>query len=60
MSMSSEARGTLLQYGGVLVVYVVLGLWLTSWVLNWIVGPLFPLLAIEVAPRMARSLARVR
>ena len=28
--------------------------------LNWIVGPLFPLVAIELAPRLTRSLVRTR
>jgi hypothetical protein len=35
-----------------LVVYVALGLVLKSAVLNWIVGPLFPLLFLYVLPRL--------
>ena len=47
-------------YVTILVAYVALGLWLTSYVLNWIVGPLFPLVIIELLPRATRSVVRVR
>jgi hypothetical protein len=40
------------------VVYVVLGLLTRSVVLNWIVGPLFPLLALYVVPRLVGDLIR--
>jgi len=35
----------------VLVIYVALGVWLKSFVLNWIIGPLFLLIALELVPR---------
>ena len=38
------------------VAYVVLGLLTRSVVLNWIVGPLFPLLALYLVPRVIRKL----
>ena len=42
-----------------LVVYVVLGFTTKSLVLNWILGPLFPLLLLYVAPRtLARAFRR--
>lgn len=34
-----------------LVVYAVLGVVLKSFVLNWVIGPLFLLLALDVIPR---------
>jgi uncharacterized membrane protein len=37
----------------VFVLYVVLGLLAKSAVLNWIVGPLFPLLVLYVIPHLA-------
>lgn len=40
-----------------LAVYVVLGFFLKTWVLNWIVGPLFPLLALYVLPTVLRRLS---
>jgi hypothetical protein len=40
------------------VVYVVLGLLTRSVVLNWIVGPLFPLLFLYVVPRLAGDLIK--
>ena len=36
--------------------YVALGLLTGSVVLNWIVGPLFPLLALYLVPRAVRKL----
>lgn len=41
------------------VAYVVLGLFLKSVVLNWIVGPLFLLIVLYLVPRAA-GLVRVR
>jgi hypothetical protein len=43
-------------YLAALVVYVVLGLVFRSVVLNWIVGPLFLLLALYLLPLAARRL----
>jgi hypothetical protein len=40
------------------VVYVVLGVLTRSVVLNWIVGPLFLLLALYVVPKLAGDLLR--
>jgi hypothetical protein len=34
-----------------LVIYVILGVTVKSWVLNWVIGPLFLLLALDVLPR---------
>jgi hypothetical protein len=42
-------------YALVLLVYVALGLLTRSVVLNWIIGPLFLLLALYVLPRALRS-----
>jgi len=39
-------------------VYIALGLVASSAVLNWIVGPLFPLLALWVVPRVAHVASR--
>lgn len=39
-------------YGVALVLYIVAGYFLKSVVLNWIVGPLFPLLALYFVPRL--------
>ena len=41
-------------YLAALVAYVVLGLFVTSGVLNWIVGPLFLLVTLDVGPRALR------
>ena len=40
-----------LPFAVALVVYVILGLTLKSFFLNWIIGPLFLLLALDVLPR---------
>jgi len=40
------------------VVYLVLGVLTRSVVLNWIVGPLFPLLALYVVPKLAGDLIK--
>jgi hypothetical protein len=40
------------------VAYVALGLLTRSVVLNWVVGPLFPLLALYVVPRVVGGLIR--
>ena len=42
----------------VLVVYVGLGLLTRSVVLNWVVGPLFPLLTLYLLPRAVSGLVR--
>ena len=42
-----------LAYVVALAVYVALGFWLRSVVLNWIVGPLFLLIVLSVIPRLA-------
>jgi hypothetical protein len=34
-----------------LVIYVILGVTVKSWVLNWVIGPLFLLLTLDVLPR---------
>ena len=39
-------------------VYVVLGIATRSVVLNWIVGPLFPLIVLYLLPLAVRSLVR--
>jgi hypothetical protein len=36
------------------VVYIILGVFLKSIVLNWIVGPLFPLLVVSLIPKWVR------
>lgn len=43
-------------YAVLLVVYVGLGLAAGTLVLNWIVGPLFPVLALHVTPRLVRRM----
>ncbi len=47
-------------YVATLVAYVALGFFLRSVVLNWIVGPLVPLLALYLVPRLVRSRAASR
>ena len=42
-------------YLATLVVYIVLGFFLKSVVLNWIVGPMFLLVALHLLPRLVRS-----
>jgi hypothetical protein len=44
-----------LAYVVALVVYVALGYWLRSAILNWIVGPLFLLIVLSVVPRLVRK-----
>lgn len=41
-------------WGILLAVYVALGLVVKSAVLNWIVGPLFPLVFLYLVPRWVR------
>ena len=50
-----EASPPLLAYAGALVVYIGLGYVLRSVVLNWVVGPLFLLVALYLLPRLVRS-----
>jgi hypothetical protein len=40
-----------LPFAVALVAYVILGVTLKSFFLNWIIGPLFLLLALDVLPR---------
>lgn len=40
------------------LVYLALGLLTRSVVLNWIVGPLFPLIALYLVPRAVTALVR--
>jgi hypothetical protein len=42
-------------WGVLLAVYVVFGLLVKSFVLNWIVGPLFPLFFLYLLPRFLRG-----
>ncbi|MET0739390.1 MAG: hypothetical protein ABW035_14005 [Acidimicrobiales bacterium] len=41
----------LLPFAVALVIYVILGVTLKSFFLNWIIGPLFLLLSLDVLPR---------
>jgi hypothetical protein len=50
--------GTLVAYSGAFVAYVVLGLVTRNWVLNWVVGPLFPVLVLYVAPHAVATIWR--
>lgn len=45
-------------YAVLLAAYVALGLITGVAVLNWVVGPLFPLLVLHVLPRAGRRIAR--
>lgn len=47
-----STRTAWIAYGVLLVVYVALGVVLKSVVLNWIVGPLFPVVLLAVVPRL--------
>ena len=46
-------------YAVALAIYVVAGVFLKTWVLNWIIGPLFLLIALYLVPTGARRLARI-
>ena len=46
-------------YATAFIVYVALGLLTRNWVLNWVVGPLFPVLALYALPRGA-AMIRLR
>jgi hypothetical protein len=50
------ARGDWWRYAAALALYVALGLTTKSVVLNWIVGPLFPLLVLHLIPSLWRRL----
>ena len=50
----------LLAYVAALVLYIALGFFFRSVVLNWIVGPLFPLLGLYLLPRLVRSRASTK
>lgn len=41
-------------YGAALALYIAAGFFVKSAVLNWIVGPLFPLIALYLVPRLLR------
>lgn len=45
-------------YGVALILYIVAGFYTKSVVLNWIVGPLFPLVALYLVPRLFRRRKR--
>jgi hypothetical protein len=45
-------------YGVALVVYVALGIFTKTVVLNWIIGPLFLLLVLYLIPTLVRRVAR--
>jgi hypothetical protein len=45
-------------YGVALVLYIVAGYFMKSAVLNWIVGPLFPLVVLYFVPRLLRRQKR--
>ena len=45
-------------YAVALVVYVAAGYYLKSWLLNWIVGPLFLVVVLYVVPTAVRRLRR--
>lgn len=49
---------TFLQYAAAFTAYVVLGMLTKSFVLNWIVGPLWLVLVLHVLPRSLRRLSR--
>ena len=49
-----DERGVWWRYGLALVAFVALGLATKSVVLNWIIGPLFPLLVLYVIPSFWR------
>ena len=54
------ARSFWIQHSVALVFYVALGLFLKSVVINWIAGPLFPLIVLHLIPRAARHRLGVR
>ncbi len=59
--MSLETRVDRIVFALAAVTYVVLGIWIGSVVLNWIVGPLYLVLVTWVAtPVVTRSLERAR
>jgi uncharacterized membrane protein YfcA len=43
-----------LLYALAAAIYIPLGVWLRTPILNWIVGPLFPFLVVYLAPRLLR------
>ena len=55
-----ESWRLLVRYSVALCLYVALGLALKVVVLNWIIGPLFPLVALELVPRATRRVRRQR
>lgn len=46
-------------YAAALVVYVVAGYFLKTWLLNWIVGPLFLLIVLYLVPTGISRLLRI-
>lgn len=53
-SGAEEGRSVWLAYGFALVLYLVLGYLTKSVVLNWVIGPLFPLIVLYVIPSFWR------
>lgn len=54
-----EGSETAVRYAAALILYIAIGYFTKSAVLNWIVGPLFPLLVLYLLPR-ASDLVRGR
>ena len=48
-----EGRATAALYAVALLAYIAIGYFTKSVVLNWVVGPLFPLLVLYLLPRVA-------
>jgi hypothetical protein len=49
--MPDARRREALAWAAAFVAYVALGYWTKGLVLNWIVGPLFPLFVLVLIPR---------
>lgn len=45
-------------YAAALAVYIGAGFFLKSVLLNWVVGPLFPLVALYLVPRLVRKVTK--
>ncbi len=56
--MSADQEVGIGWYAAALAAYVVLGVLTKSVVLNWVVGPLFPLLVLYLLPRGVSALRR--
>lgn len=55
---TSRRHEEAILYAVAAVVYAALGLRYTTLVLNWIVGPLFPVLVIWLVPHLGRRRSR--